>query len=113
MKKISRFGVLFLFIIFSAIFFLLLRLIFDNLFITDNVDPMTEMGQALNILPYLTGTFSILLVMISWAGSMISKRKGYFQLYKGFFYSFVYSLLLFSAFVIFLIYYLLQVSGKN
>jgi len=108
MKISSRIIILLSFILFSVILFLGLRALMTTIFISNNADPFTEMGQAINLLPYLFGTFSLLLVFLSWMGMRISKRKNRLEIYGGFGYSAIYSLLVFLAFVFYLIFYLYQ-----
>lgn len=103
--KTNKFHILFLFILFSIALFLLLRMIMIKFFIFSN-DPFTELGQAINFLPYLLGAYTILLEGLSIVGVMFFKRKEKIKIYQGFKYSMIYSSSLFVLYLIFLIYYL-------
>jgi hypothetical protein len=106
--KINKIQVLVIYILFSIALFFLLKIAMVSVFISGNVDPLTEMRQSIFLLPYFFGSYAILLVGISFIGWRIFKKKNRAQRYGGFAYSLIYSLVLFLGFIIFLIYYLLQ-----
>lgn len=89
----KRYIILVGFIIFSVCLFFILRTLFLDMYVSGYVDPITEIGQVMEIIPYWFGLFSAMLVVLSWVGVMIFKRDGQVEAYKGFVYSFRYSLI--------------------
>ena len=105
--KINKIHVLSLYILFSIGLFFLLRVTLVNIFVSGKVDPLTEMGQSMSLLPLFFGSYTILLVVIAYIGWRKFKKNNA-RIRAGFAYSLVYSLLLFLGFIIFLVYYLSQ-----
>jgi hypothetical protein len=88
----KRYIILACFVAFSVCLFFILRELYLDLFVSGYKDIFTQLGKVMDIIPYWFGLFSAMLVAISSAGVLIFRRTGHTDIYKGFVYSFRYSL---------------------
>jgi hypothetical protein len=102
MVKISKYHILILYIAFSVGFFFLLGLAMRNTFVANTDDFFSELGQIIDLIPAFLGAYTVSLTALSVIGAALSKRKNRPEIYKGFVYSIIYSiiLLLISLFLI-------------
>ena len=94
MKKINRWHVLLFFIIFSVLYFWVLKWILFSLYATEKDNLFEELGEVIEHIPQFIGAYTILLTVLSLGGIYLSRRRNNWEIYLGFFYAFLYSLLL-------------------
>jgi hypothetical protein len=94
MEKINKFHILIFYIAFSIALFFVLRLIMGSMIESNSSDSFTAMGIGFQFLPIFLISYTVILCILSLTGIFIYKRNNMLEIYRGFIYSLIYSLLL-------------------
>jgi|GEM_PF-2604508 len=105
MKKINKFHVLTLYIVFSIALFWALWWMMGYIIEVNSSDPLDAFSKALEFLPLFLASYTGALCILSLTGTFVYKRNNKLEVYRGFMYSHVYSLFLLVVVTGFILYW--------
>jgi len=94
MKRISKYHILALYIIFSIVLFYGFMFFLGMRVDAETTDPFSALGKEFSLFPHYVGSYAVLLCILSYTGTVAFRRRSKREIYKGFVYSLFYSVLL-------------------